>query len=274
MRVRYRRDLQRRVALEEEAVTAGTKSRWAVVDGLRMHARVPSVPAPEGAPAVVLVHGLVVSSRYMVPTLSRLAADHRVYAPDLPGFGRSEKPPRALDIPGLARALDGWMEATGLESAVLVGNSMGCQVIAELAVRSPARVERAVIQGPAMDRDARTLPKQVARLALDALLEPPSLLLIEALDLLAAGPLRALRTFRYAAEYRIEERLFMLHAPTLVLHGALDPIVPLRWTEKVASLLPDGRLVVIPKAAHAVNYNAPSELARHIRAFIRATASR
>ena len=249
-----------------------TKSRWAVVDGLRMHSRVAAKPAPGNAPAVVLVHGLVVSSRYMIPALSRLAADHNVYAPDLPGFGRSEKPPRALSVPGLARALDGWMEATGLESAVLVGNSMGCQVIAELAIRNPARVEKAVLQGPTMDPGARNLPQQVARLALDALLEPPSLLLIEGLDLLTAGPLRALHTFRHAAEDRIEERLPMLGAPTLVLHGTLDPIVPLRWAEEVTDLLPDGRLIVVPKAAHAVNYNAPSELARHVREFIREEA--
>lgn len=171
-----------------------TESRWAIVDGLRMHARVPARGAPEGAPVVVLVHGLVVSSRYMVPTLSCLAPRYEVYAPDLPGFGRSEKPAGPLGITGLARALDGWMEATGIESATLLGNSMGCQVIAELALRNPARVARAVLQGPTMEPGARTLPRQVARLALDALREPPSLLLVELADLLAAGPSRSLRT--------------------------------------------------------------------------------
>ena len=247
-----------------------TESRWTVVDGLRMHARVPAGPMPEKAPVVVLVHGLIVSSRYMIPTLSNLAPCYRVYAPDLPGFGRSQKPPRALDIPGLARALDGWMEATGLGSAVLVGNSMGCQVIAELAVRSPGRVERAVLQGPTMEPGARNLLQQATRLALDCLREPPALILIEGLDLLAAGPLRSLRTFRYAAEDRIEEKLPLLRAPTLVLHGGRDPIVPGWWAREVAGLLPDGRLVVVPEAAHAMNYDAPSELARHVRAFIRA----
>ena len=247
-----------------------TKSRWAVVGGLRMHARVPAGPTPEGAPAVVLVHGLVVSSRYMVPTLLRLAPDHRVYAPDLPGFGRSEKPPRALDVPGLARALDGWMEAMGLESAALVGNSMGCQVIAELAVRNPARVERAVLQGPTMDPEARNLVQQAARLALDCLREPPALILIELLDLLTAGPLRSLRTFRRGADDRIEEKLPMLRAPTLVLQGGRDPIVPERWAREAAGLLPDGRIVVVPRSAHAMNYDAPSELARHVASFVRA----
>ena len=274
MRVRYRRDRRERAAREAGSLRVRTESRWAVVGGLRMHARVPADPAPREAPIVVLVHGLVVSSRYMVPTLSCLAADHRVYAPDLPGFGRSEKPPRALDIPALARALDGWMEVMGLGSAVFVGNSMGCQVIAELAVRSPARVERAVLQGPTMAPGERTLLRQAARLALDCFREPPSLIPIELLDLLSAGPLRSLRTFRHAADDRIEEKLPMLQAPALVLHGGRDPIVPERWAREVAGLLPDGRLVIVPEAAHAMNYDAPSKLAWHVRAFLGAAARR
>ena len=247
-----------------------TASLWTVVDGLRMHARVPVGPEPGEGPAVVLVHGLVVSGWYMVPTLVRLPGEFRVYAPDLPGFGRSEKPPRALDVPGLALALDAWMEATGLESAVLVGNSMGCQVIAELAVRRPGRVERAVLQGPTMEPGAGTLIQQAARLALDCLREPPSLLLVELVDLVRAGPIRSLRTFWYAADDRIEEKLPRLRVPTLVLHGGRDPIVPESWARKVAGLLPEGRLVVVPEAAHAMNYGAPSALARHVAAFIRA----
>jgi 2-hydroxy-6-oxonona-2,4-dienedioate hydrolase len=55
-----------------------------------------------GRPPVVLVRGLVVSSHYMVPTLKRLAAYHLVYAPDLPGFGESEKPRRVLDVTRLS----------------------------------------------------------------------------------------------------------------------------------------------------------------------------
>ena len=93
---------------------------------------------------MVLVHGPVVSGRYMVPTLERLSPYHRVYVPDLPGFGKREKPPRALDV-------------VGLDRAALVGNSFGCQIIADLAVRYPEHVERAVLQGPTMDPRARTV---------------------------------------------------------------------------------------------------------------------
>ena len=86
-------------------------------------------------PAVVLVHGLVVSARYMIPAMKRLALRHRGYAPDLPGFGKSGKPAHVPGVPGLSDALACWMRKLGLSRTALVGNSMGCQIIAELAAR-------------------------------------------------------------------------------------------------------------------------------------------
>ena len=245
-----------------------TKSVWTVVDGLRMHARVAQEAAFEGDPAVVLVHGLVVSGRYMVPTLQRLAPYYRVYAPDLPGFGRSEKPPRALDVSGLSDALAGWMRAAGLEGATLVGNSFGCQIIADLAVRRPGLVGRAVLQGPTMDPAARSVPQQVGRFLLSIPRDSLSLLPIEFLDYLRAGTGRAWRTFRYALQDRIEDRLPAMRIPVLVVRGSRDPIAPQRWAEEVTRLLPEGRLVVVSGAAHAVNYGSPSRFARAIRAFL------
>ena len=235
---------------------------------LRIHARVSEEPGLEGRAAVVLVHGLVVSSRYMVPTAERLAPYRRVYVPDLPGFGRSEKPSRILDVSGLSDALSAWMGEVGLERAVLVGNSLGCQIIADLAVRHPGRVERAVLQGPTMDPLGRSVPRQVGRFLLDATREPPSLFLIEVLDLLFAGTRRAWRTFRYALEDRIEDKLPYMQVPTLVVGGSRDPIAPPRWAKEVAELLPIGRLSVIPGAAHAANYGWAAEFARIIQGFL------
>ena len=232
-----------------------------------MHARA-SVDVSHAGRAVVLVHGLVVSGRYMVPTAERLARDYRVFAPDLPGFGRSQNPPRVLDVAGLSDALSAWMGAMGLGRAALVGNSMGCQVVADLAVRHPDRVARVVLQGPTMDPSGRSVPRQVGRFLIDATREPPSLLPIELLDFLRAGPLRAWRTFRYALDDPIEERLPRVRVPALVVHGARDPIAPRRWAGEAAGLLPMGRLSVIPGAAHATNYGWADEFARVIREFL------
>ena len=98
--------------------------QWRMVGGLAVHARAAdSVPA--WFPAIVLVHGLGVSSRYMAPLAHELAPFYRVFAVDLPGFGRSEKPPQPLGLIELAEALATWMRSTGLRSATIVGNSYG-----------------------------------------------------------------------------------------------------------------------------------------------------
>ena len=196
------------------------ESRWTLVDGLRMHARVSEGPTTEGSPTVVLVHGLVVSGRYMLPTLELLAPAFRVYSPDLPGFGKSEKPPRVLDVAGLSDALAAWMGTVGLGSAALVGNSLGCQIVADLAARRPDLVEQAVLQGPTMDPRARFLPRLAARFLLDAPREPLPLLPIELRDYWAAGTRRGWRTLRHALKDRIEEKLPCVRAPALVVRFA------------------------------------------------------
>ena len=217
---------------------------------------------------MVLVHGLVVSSRYMIPTAERLSPYRQVFAPDLPGFGRSENPPRVLDVSGLSDVLSTWMGEVGLECAVLVGNSFGCQIISDLAVRHPGRVERAILQGPTMDPWARTVLQQVGRFLLDMPREPLSFVPIEVLDFVDAGTRRAWRTFRYALEDRIEEKLPYMQVPTLVVRGSRDPIVPQRWAKEVAGLLPRGRLSIIPGAAHTANYGWAAEFASIIQEFL------
>src|SRR4051812_3167285 len=126
----------------------GLRDHWVDVNGLAMFARVSSGPVPATAPTVVMVHGLIVSSRYMIPTAKRLAAFCRVYVPDLPGYGHSDEPPCFLDVPGLADALARWMDAVGLPRAVLLGNSFGCQIVVDFAARYPERVDRAILVGP------------------------------------------------------------------------------------------------------------------------------
>jgi len=132
------------------------RSTWIDVHGLPMHTRISVDPVPSNAPVVVLVHGSGLSGCYMLPTAEGLAPDYHVYMLDLPGFGDSGKPSRVLDVPELADALAAWMEATGLTRVALLGNSFGCQVIADLAARHPEQVERAVLQGPTTPPEERS----------------------------------------------------------------------------------------------------------------------
>jgi pimeloyl-ACP methyl ester carboxylesterase len=243
-------------------------SRWVNVGGLRMHARAATSAAIDGALPVVLVHGLVVSSRYMIPLAERMAESAHVYAPDLPGFGKSDHPERPLDIAGLADALAGWMQATGLGRAALIGNSMGCQVIAELALRYPALVERAVLVGPTTDRRGRNVLEQLRRLFAVMPYEAPGLVGVQLRDIWSAGLRETLASARYAIDDRIEAKLPALAIPVLVVSGSHDSIAPPRWATELAGLLPHGQLHILAGGGHALNYSAPDRLLQIVAPFL------
>jgi pimeloyl-ACP methyl ester carboxylesterase len=252
--------------MENHGHTPGWRTLRMRVGRYDMHTRVSSRPG--GGPVYVLVHGVGVSGRYMMPTARVLARDHSVYVPDLPGFGKSCRPPHALDIGELADALAGWAEALGLPRAVYLANSLGCQVVLDFAARHPRHVECAVLVGPTGDPEAQTLVQMVGRGILDLVGERLSLLPILVTDYLSAGPLRCVRTLQHALTDPLPSKLPAVRPPTLVLRGAFDPIAPRRWAERLASLLPRGRFAVLPHAPHAANYSTPEELVRVVRAFV------
>jgi 2-hydroxy-6-oxonona-2,4-dienedioate hydrolase len=243
-------------------------SHWATANGWRIHAQGATDTPPGTGLPVVLIHGLSVSGRYLLPTAARLAADRCVYVPELPGFGGREQPPKVLTIHDLADTLAAWRRAMHLQQAALLGPSFGCQILAELALRHSECLAQAIFVAPTVEPKERTAIRQIARLPLDAFHEPPALLPIVLYDYLRAGVGRTVRTLQYALQDTIERKLPQVRVPSLVIRGAHDPIVTPGWAEAVARLLPRSRLVVIPGAAHAVPYSAPVELGRVIEAFL------
>lgn len=242
------------------------------VDGLEIHARVSRDPVSGRIPGrlpVVLVHGLGVSSLYMVPLAKRLAAEVPVYAPDLPGHGRSDDPARTLGVPELAEVLCRWMDAVGLGRAAFLANSMGCQTVAEFAVRWPERVDRLILVGPSAEAGARSFWPHLLRLVRTAWAERPSLIPLVAWEYARAGPPDLYREMRHMFADRIEDKLPRIEAPVLVVRGENDAIVPQRWAEEVARLAGADGVQVIPGAGHALNYTAADELMRTIRPFLR-----
>ena len=247
--------------------TARPESTWIEAAGGRMHAR--RWLGASGAPPVVLVHGMVVSGDYMVPTAELLARSFPVWVPDLPGYGRSFKPRRVLGVSGLADALAAWMAAAGIGRAALLGNSYGCQVVAELAARRPELVERVVLVGPTVDPRARSFWAQLPRWIADAPNERFSLYPILLRDyVIRAGIPRVLATIREVLADRIEEKLPRVCAPALVVRGSRDTIAPRAWTQEVARLLPMGRYAEVPGGSHGLNHGAPAELVALVRPFL------
>lgn len=225
-------------------------------------------PRPSGASTVVLVHGVGVSGRNMAPTGEALADRCHVFVPDLPGFGKSSNPDHVLDTSELADALAAWMDAVGIDSAAVLGNSYGCQIAAEFAVRHPRRVERAVLQGPTIDPHARGFPRQFFRWLVNGMRERSTQSEVTFRDWRDAGFVRVVKTGMASLRHRIEECLPEIGVPVLVVRGTRDPAVPQGWAEEAASLLPDGRLALIPGAAHTITFNHPDELAEVVLPFL------
>jgi pimeloyl-ACP methyl ester carboxylesterase len=217
---------------------------------------------------VVLLHGYGVSGTYMLPLARSLASSFSVFVPDLPGFGRSEQPTTPLGIADLASALADLLDAAELQCPAFVANSMGCQVVTELAVRRPGRVGPIVLIGPTVDPQRRTARRQLLDGLRDAAREPGSLLARTACDDVRFGVAALLATARSALADRIEERLPLITQPALVVRGEKDGFVGQTWAKTAAALLPRGQLVVVPRQPHAVHYSQPDLVAGMVGALL------
>ena len=122
-----------------------------------------------------------------------------------------------------------------------------------------------------MDPKALTLHQEVGRLLWDAHCEPLHFLPILLREYIRTGIPRTIRTLYYAFDDPMEEHLPHVHIPTLVVRGSRDPIVPQEWVEKVNHLLPNGQLVVVQGAGHAVNFDSPDRLVQLVQAFLQDT---
>lgn len=219
-------------------------------------------------PPVVLVHGIGVSGEYFRPFAAELAADHDVYALDLPGYGTTPRPERPLSVPELGEVVAETVAALGLVAPVVVGHSMGCQVVVDTVGDHPGLCAGYVLIGPTVDPGARSALAQAGRLALDTLREPPGTNLVIFRDYLRMGPVRYLRTSRSMLADRIEADIHGCAAPGLVVRGAQDPIAPRDWARRLARAAPDARFLEIPGAAHAVQHTRPQELAAACAPFL------
>ncbi|TDC49936.1 alpha/beta hydrolase [Jiangella ureilytica] len=234
-----------------------------------MHA---AVRGPASAREVVCVPGLGVSHRYYLRLGRALDPGARTVAVDLPGFGRSAGPARALDVRGLSRSLASWLRSTGRSGAPLVANSAGCQVVVDLAAHAPELLGPVVLIGPTMDRAARHPLRQVARLLADTAYERPDVWLLIARDYLQCGLRRPAATFAHLLADPVERKLGDVPVEAVVVRGRHDPIAPRAWTAALAAGLPHGCHVEIPAAGHVTHHRRPEAVAAVIGELLRTRA--
>jgi len=282
-------------------VDTGVETFWVRVDGLRIRCL---TAGARGAPPTLLLHGggfdaAAFSYRHTIGPLSR---HRRVFAPDLPGYGESEKPDLRYDLAYYARFVERLLDALGLDCAALVGVSMGGGAALSFALHSPERVEKLVLvasyglgkeipygrlgyfltHAPLSADLLYTLLRQsrrVLRWGLLSAVHNPGVvsdeLVEEARQLLnQPGSGRAFRAFRKnevgwsGLRTDLSDRLYKLAVPTLLIHGERDRVVPIEWARRAHERLPDSELRILKECGHWSPRECPGEFNRVVADFL------
>lgn len=212
--------------------------------------------AGEGEP-IILIHGLSGSGAWWSRNVGALAERFRVHVVDLIGFGAS-RGGQAFVLQEAARHLAGWMEQLGIEHAAVVGHSMGGFVAVDLAAEFPDRVARLVLVDAAALPFQRRYLKHALGLMQASRYLPLDFWPTLVRDALRAGPLTIGRAAFELFSADISEKLERVRAPTLVIWGEYDRLVPIEFGEQLCRLLPTNRqLMVIKGAGHNPMWDRP-----------------
>ncbi|HST89984.1 MAG TPA: alpha/beta fold hydrolase [Ktedonobacterales bacterium] len=223
---------------------------------------------------VVLVHGLSGSSRWWARNLAPLAERYTVYLVDLPGFGAMRHLRRAFVLARAAHWLREWMRTAGLARAHLVGHSMGGLIAIRLAAAYPEVVRRLVLATPAGIPTAKTLLGEVVPLIRAIGATTPAFLPVLAYDALRAGPLTLLRASQALLREDVRDDLARIAAPTLLIWGSRDTLVPPSLGSLMCDQIPSARLVVIPGAGHVVMFDRPDQFNAELLTFLAGESER
>lgn len=257
-----------------------------VVNGYHIHA----LAAGDSGTPVILFHGAGLDSaalswgELLVPLAE---SGHRVFAPDMLGYGDSDRPDIAYTVANQIDFAFAYVESLGFEQVDLGGISMGGAMSLGITLRRPELVRRLVLLGPygiqdkapmhhlswamvnvpgLMEKTWQSFAKQ-SQLTPSALknvlyhperVSTPALLaelLVEAKKPQAGMPFTHIQRddilFTHV-KTNFSDRLPDIHQPTLIIHGEHDAGVPLKYAQRAAALLPNGRLEVIEDAGHWV----------------------
>lgn len=277
---------------------------WEVwVQGLRAH----YYTAGESGPVVVLLHGggtdsAMLSWRLLIPHLAR---DFRVFAPDWPGYGRSENLPGQYSFEALTAWLSALLDQWKVGQASLVGVSMGGGGAINFTLTSPERVHKLVLvdsygfqrKAPfhrlsywmvraswlmewswALIRRSRWLTRwSLAQIFADVRNISESLL--DEVFTAAQNPSGQRAFLAFQQREMLPDRVLTcyldrveeIRAPTLIVHGEKDCLVPLSDAKEAAQRMPAARLVVIENAGHWPMREQPEKFNRLVSAFLKNT---
>ncbi|HEV3002562.1 MAG TPA: alpha/beta fold hydrolase [Solirubrobacteraceae bacterium] len=265
----------------------------ATVDGHELH----YVERGEGEPLLLIMGLSGTHLSWGDPFLDELARDFRAIAYDNRGVGRSGRVDRQFTIVELASDAAGLLDELGLESAHVMGISMGGMIAQELAIRHPERVRTLVIgcSYPGGEGSALTPVENFSRLAhawdsgdQERILRTGWEINVSPAFAGRPGAYEAWREMALAeraplAVTRMQAQACVLHdasarleeisAPTLVVHGTADGMLPSSNSRLIAERIPGARLVELEGVGHLFWWEQPERSAELVREHVRAAAA-
>jgi pimeloyl-ACP methyl ester carboxylesterase len=234
--------------------------------------------------------------------ISPLAASRRVFAPDWPGYGDSDRPDSQYTMAYYISVLGDLIQALGLHRPTLIGVSMGGGIALGFALDHPQAVDKLVLvdsyglqdRAPAhglswlfvrlplvneLTWALTARSRWLARASLAGIFRDPGRLskgLVDAVyaELSKPGAGAAFRSFQKdEVQWRglrtvYMDRLHELQAPTLFVHGAQDTLVPLRFAREAHARVPGSRLEVIADAGHWPQREQPAQFLQAVSSFL------
>jgi pimeloyl-ACP methyl ester carboxylesterase len=264
------------------------------VDGIRLHYQ---EAGDEDGPPIILIHGFISSNLIWSGTLLPLAnAGYRVIAPDLPGYGYSDKPAGAeYTISSQAQAVVGLMDRLKIAKAIVVGASYGGAVAATIALDHPERVDKLILVGAVSnDEPKKKLLLRISRFPVVGDVVTPLFLgsrwvLRKRMQdmyrrvgkpvnervvasrhhlLVTANVHRAMiRTARRWSANRIEREASLIRPPTLLVWGDDDTHIPITEALKLRDAIPNSKLIVFQRCGHLPPTEYPEKFVEVIADF-------
>ncbi|MCD6507406.1 alpha/beta fold hydrolase [Candidatus Poribacteria bacterium] len=272
------------------------EERYVNVDGYRIR----YLHAGQGDP-MVLLHGLGVFAESWLYNIPVLAKRFSVYAPDLIGFGRSDKPRIKYDVETFDAFLLGFLNTLGIKRAVLIGNSLGGGIALYFALSHPDRVEKLVLVDPALiGRDVSwglrilSIPllgrvligkgsKEELRRALSSSFYDPKFLTddwVEEAYRISKLPgikhpfLSVIRNgvslWGIKRRYVLINRLHELSMPVLIVWGEEDRVISVRYAYAAYHRIKNAKLIIFEGCGHAPQIERYTQFNKAVLEFLQA----
>ncbi|GAC1631323.1 MAG: alpha/beta hydrolase [Ktedonobacteraceae bacterium] len=247
---------------------AGAREEICDVDGFPMH----YYRAGRRGTPIILIHGLGGSAEGWVALLPRLSQRHRVYALDLPGFGKTPLAPEGTDLNTHVFYVECFVAALGYPRVTLVGNSLGGWIATRFAAAHPERVDRLYLLnsaglmregGHTPYADTREAAQDAIKRMWDYSLPVPGFIL-DAMIQNAQRPAYVGFIQNYTHEEELDAVLGQVQVPTTIIWGTQDHLLPLICAYDFHAGIARSTLVLLPGVGHTPQVGAAAEVARII----------